>query len=170
VVTAPGGPPATPEEAGAAILRDRARELARAREVATLECVFLLPLEVGGDRYAVEVSCVQQVLDARAVDPLLGAPRGVIGALVSRTRPVPVFDLRQLLGLRGGGLSDLQRVIVLGDGGEPFGIVVERVAARLEVPRSELRPAESGPFRFMAPGRLAVLDPARLVPLSGEGG
>jgi purine-binding chemotaxis protein CheW len=153
-----------------AILRERARELAQAREATAVESVFLLPLEVGGERYAVEVSAVHQVLDARTVDPLLGAPRGVIGGVMSRTRPVPVFDLRQLLGLHGGGLSDLLRVVVLKDDGDLFGLAVERVARRVEAPRAELRPAESGPFRFMAPGRLPVLDPARLLLASGEGG
>jgi purine-binding chemotaxis protein CheW len=172
-MSAPGRPAAAPAGPGAtspeAILRERARELAQAREEQTVEAVFLLPLEVGGERYAVEVGSVYQVLDARLVEAMLGAPRGVVGAVMSRTRPVPVFDLRQLLGLQGGGLSDLQRVVVLKDEGDLFGLAVERVAARVEAPRAELRPAESGPFRFMAPGRMPVLDPARLVLGGGEG-
>lgn len=152
----------------AAILRERARELAEARETRTVETVSLLPFEVGGERYAVEVTGVHQVLDARFVDPLLGAPRCVIGAIMSRGRPVPVFDLRLLLGLEGGGLIDLVRVIVVDDGGDLFGFAAERVAARVEVPTAELRPADTGPFRWMAPDRLAVLDPSRLG-VDGEG-
>jgi purine-binding chemotaxis protein CheW len=151
------------------VLRARARDLALAREVETTDVVPLLPFEVGGERCAVEVTAVHQVLDARRVDPLLGAPRGVIGAIMSGSRPVPVFDLRFLLGLEGRGLSDLQRVILLEDGADLFGFAVEMVAARVEVPRTELRPAETGPFRWMAPGRLPVVDPARLGVSGGEG-
>jgi purine-binding chemotaxis protein CheW len=144
------------------ILRERARDLALARETAGDAGVPLLPFEVGGERYALEVAAVHQVLDARRIDPLLGAPPGVIGAIMSRNRPVPVFDLRRLLGLEGGGLVDLVRVILVDDDGDLFGFAVERVSPRLEVPTTELRPGAAGPFRWMAPGRTAVLDPARL--------
>jgi purine-binding chemotaxis protein CheW len=164
-------PPAPPPEARReAILRERARELAQERETRGVETVPLLPFEVGGERYAVEVTGVHQVLDARSVDPLLGAPRGVIGATVSRGRPVPVFDLRSLLGLDGGGLTDLTRVVVVDDDGDLFGFAVERVSARLDVPATDLRPADSGPFRWMAPDRLPVLDPSRLGLAVAEGG
>lgn len=145
-----------------AILRERARELARARDEERADVHVILPFEVAGDRYAVEVVRVHQVLDSRRVHPLLGAPRAVIGAVVARTRPVPVLDLRHLLGLEGGGLSDLKRVIVLDDDGDLFGIAVERVGRSTEIPRAERRPPQAGPFAWVTPDRLAVLDPARL--------
>ena len=170
-MTASGKDPAAPDgDRREAILRARARELAQARERRAVETVSLLPFEVGGERYAVEVTAVHQVLDARFVDPLLGAPRGVVGAIMSRSRPVPVFDLRFLLGLDGGGLTDLVRVVLVDDGGDLFGFAVEHVAARVEVPTTDLRPAEGGPFRWMAPNRLAVLDPSRLGVAGGEVG
>jgi purine-binding chemotaxis protein CheW len=167
-VSAPGAPP--PDERDAEILRARARELAATRETEAGDTVPLLPFEVGGERYAVEVTAVHQVLDARHVDPLLGAPRGVIGAIMSRSRPVPVFDLRAFLGLEGSAFVDLVRVILVDDGGDLFGFAVERIAPRLDVPAHELRPAAAGPFRWMAPGPTAVLDPARLGIAAGEAG
>jgi purine-binding chemotaxis protein CheW len=145
-----------------AILRERARELAQARDEESADIRVILPFEVAGDRYAVEVVRVHQVLDARRVHPLLGAPRGVIGAIVARTRPLPVLDLRHVLGLEGSGLSDLQRVVILDDGGDLFGLAVERVGRRIEVPVEELRPAEAGPFVWVTSDRRAVLDPSRL--------
>ncbi len=163
-MSGPGTPagPAVSDPGSDAILRERARELAQARDEESADVQVILPFEVAGDRYAVEVMRVHQVLDSRRVHPLLGAPRGVIGAVVARTRPVPVLDLRHLLGLEGGGLSDLQRVVVLDDEGDLFGIAVERVGRRIEVPRSEVRPPEAGPFAWVTPDRRAVLDPARL--------
>jgi purine-binding chemotaxis protein CheW len=162
-VIEPPDPPAVPVDARReAILRERARELAQAREEDNTEVLPLLPFEVGGERYALEALCVQQILDARRVDPLFGAPRGVIGAIIGRTRPIPVLDLRHLLGLQGGGLSDLQRVVVVEDAGDLFGLAVEHVSPRLDVPVADLRPADSGPFRWIGPDRLAVLDPSRL--------
>lgn len=159
------GPPAAIDEE----LRARARELARPQETAEADVVHLLPFELGGERYAVEVARVQQVVSAHRMDPLLGAPRGVLGAVLSRTGPVPVFDPRTLLGLQGGGLSDLARVVVLEDGQDRFGLAVERVSPRLALPRRELRPAAEGPFLWFGPDRLGVLDPARLGPAGPEG-
>ena len=100
-MSGPGTPagPAVSDPGSDAILRERARELAQARDEESADVQVILPFEVAGDRYAVEVMRVHQVLDSRRVHPLLGAPRGVIGAVVARTRPVPVLDLRHLLGL-----------------------------------------------------------------------
>ncbi|WP_242345099.1 chemotaxis protein CheW [Anaeromyxobacter terrae] len=154
--------PAAEADRSDAILRERARELAQAREEESADVRVILPFEVAGDRYAVEVTRIHQVLDSRRVHPLLGAPRGVIGAIVARTRPVPVLDLRHVLGLEGGGLSDLQRVVVLDDEGDLFGLAVERVGRRIEIPVADLRPPETGPFAWVTPDRRAVLDPSRL--------
>jgi purine-binding chemotaxis protein CheW len=154
--------PAVTDPGSEVILRQRARELAQAREEESADIRVILPFEVAGDRYAVEVVRIHQVVDSRRVHPLLGSPRGVIGAIVARTRPVPVLDLRHLLGLESGGLSDLQRVIVLDDAGDLFGIAVERVGRRIEVPLADLRTPEGGPFVWVTSDRLAVLDPSRL--------
>lgn len=145
------------------LLRARARELAQARETARPEgAQVLLPVEIGGRRYAVPAQRVHQVLDARGLHPLIGAPRGVLGAIMCRSRPVGVLDLRPLLGLEEGRLSDLQRVVVVEDGLDLYGLAVERVLRSVEVAAAELRPAPTGPFLALAPGRLAVLDTERL--------
>lgn len=155
-----GQDPAGPAEP---LLRERARQLAEARqEERGADAQVLLPVEVGGRRFALEAVKVHQVLDARALHPLLGAPRGVLGAIMCRTRPVGVLDLRPLLGLEDGRLSDLQRVVVVEDGADLYGLAVERVHRRVEVPPAAVRPPPPGPFLWLAPGALAVLDTARL--------
>jgi purine-binding chemotaxis protein CheW len=82
----------------------------------------------------------------------------VLGALVSRSRVVPVLDLRQLLGLEGGGMSDLAKVIVLEVGEDAFGLATEVVDGRQELLRSGLSQPPPGPFLYLTPDRLTVLD------------
>ncbi len=144
------------------LLLERARELARPREAPVAGGVVLLPFDAGGLAWAVEVSRVFQVLEADRIHPLLGARPPVIGAILARTRPVPVLDARRVLGLRGAGLADLQRVVVLSDDGDLFGLAVERVGRRIELAPAQLTPAESGLLRYTGPDRLGVLDVARL--------
>jgi purine-binding chemotaxis protein CheW len=145
-----------------AVLAERARGIAGSREAARPESDAVLAFTVGGERYAVAVEAVSQVLEARGLQPLLASPPWLLGAMVARTRVVPVLDLRQLLGLAGGGMSDLGKVIVVEHEGEAFGIAAEALEGRLEVARAGLAPAPAGPFRWVAPDRLALLDLARL--------
>jgi len=145
-----------------AILAERGRAIAAARETARPELLPVVAFSVGGGRYAVEVEAVTQVLDARGLQPLLATPPWLLGAMVARTRVVPVLDLRQLLGLPGGGLADLVRVVVVEVDGDAFGLAVEALEGRVEVAREGLAPAPSGPFHWIAPGGLALLDLSRL--------
>ena len=114
-----------PGEDRVRILEERAAAVARTREEAQAGGMPVLAFKVGGERYAVEVGAVFQVVDATGLTPLPATPPWVLGAILARTRVVPVLDLRALLGLEGGGMSDLSKVVVLEDGGELFGVAVE---------------------------------------------
>jgi purine-binding chemotaxis protein CheW len=149
-------------EARRRVLEDRARSVAGVREEAEVEAVPVLAFRVGGERYAIEVNAVFQVLEARGLSPLPAAPPWLLGAMVARTRVVPVLDLRQLLGLEGGGMSDLGKVIVVERDGEAFGLAAEALEGRLEVPKAGLAPPADGPFAWIAPDRLAPLDLEKL--------
>jgi len=144
------------------ILQERAATVARAREEAQTGGMPVLAFRVGGERYAVEVGAVFQVVDAAGLTPLPATPAWVLGAILARTRVVPVLDLRALLGLEGGGMSDLSKVVVLEDGGELFGVAVEDLEGRVDLERDKLASTTDGPFSWIAPDRLAVLDLPRL--------
>jgi purine-binding chemotaxis protein CheW len=157
------------EQAGerrAEILHERARAIAGTREEWREETVTVLAFSVGGERYAVEIGAVGQVVEAKGLSPLPASPPWLLGAMVARTRVVPVLDLRALLGLHGGGLTDLARVVVVEHDGEAFGIAVEGLEGRIEVPVAGLTPSDKAPFRWIAPDRLALLD---LGALGGRG-
>jgi purine-binding chemotaxis protein CheW len=144
------------------ILARRARAVAASRAPETREGTEVLAFEVAGERYALELATVIEVLDARSLAPLPGAPPWLLGAVVARTGVVPVLDLRQRLGLEGGGLTDVAQVVVVEHEGDGFGIAVERLQGRLLVPRAGLA-AGAGGIRWVAPDRLALLDLARVV-------
>jgi purine-binding chemotaxis protein CheW len=140
------------------VLVDRARALAESRQEERRETVSVLAFRVGGERYAVPIEAVDHVLESRGMCPLPGSPRYVLGALVSRSRVVPVLDLRQLLGLEGGGMSDLPRVVVVEVSEEYFGLAAEEVDGRQELVRADLSHPPPGPFTFLTRERLMVLD------------
>jgi purine-binding chemotaxis protein CheW len=146
----------------ARILAERAAQVARTREESLTGAMSVLAFRVGGERYAVEVGAVFQVVDAGGLHPLPAMPTWVLGAILARTRVVPVLDLRAMLGLEGGGMSDLAKIVVLEDGTDLFGIAVEDLEGRLDLERDKLATSAEGPFAWIAPDRLAVLDLARI--------
>src|SRR5690606_20112303 len=81
----------------------------------------------------------------------------VLGAILYRSRIHVVLDLRQYLGLRLGGMSDLRAVLIVSDGRETFGLAAESVEGRIELPKSAQRPAPEGPFVTLGPKGLLVL-------------
>jgi purine-binding chemotaxis protein CheW len=146
------------------VLEERARAVAGARHAPREEGDRVLVFRVGGERFAVELGAVSLVLEASAIGGLVGAPPWLLGAALARSRLVPVLDLRQLLGLQGGGLSDLTRIVVVEHGGEEFGLAAEVLEGERSVQRDEVSPASSGPFRGVTADRTALLDLARLAP------
>ena len=150
------------------VLSVRAKALAGSREQVRPEVLIVLVFQVGGERYGVLIEQVDHVLESRGLCMLPGAPRHVMGALVSRSRVVPVLDLRQLLGLEGGGMSDLAKVVVVDVAGDAFGIAAEIVDGRQELLRSTLSQPPPGPFMYLTPDRLTVLDVAQLGAPSAE--
>jgi len=124
-----------------------------------LDGIPVFSFTLGSARFAVPLERVQHVADGAGLGALLGAPRGVLGALSSRGLVVPVLDLRAVLSLQGG-LSDLRYVLVVRDvRGVQFGLAAHTVEGRLDVPPEQLRPpAVAGPFLGMAPDSLPILD------------
>src|SRR5512138_1977941 len=152
------------------ILADRTQALASVPEELGGETWPVIAFLLAGRRHAVPAAQVRQILEARRLSALTGAPPWMLGAIPARARVVPVLDLRVLLGLAGGGISDATRVLLLEDEGDPFGVAVDEVEGRLELPRDQVSETpEGGPVRWVGPGRLAVLDPARLGPSPAPG-
>ena len=159
---------ASPEERRR-VLDERARAIAPARETAVVATLPVIAFALGGERYGVPVEAVFQILDAATLSPLPATPAWLLGAAVSRGRVVPVVDLRQLLGLDGGGMSDLAKIVVVEHGPDAFGLAAEVVEGKLELPRGGLSPVTAGPFAWIAPDRLAVLDLAKLAAPAAHG-
>ena len=156
----------------AKVLGERATALASARDVERdeREILEVVAFRVGGERYGVPIEKVDEILEIRGLCPLMGAPRHVLGALVARSRVVPVLDLRQMLGLEGGGMSDLTKVVAIAEGEDLLGLAVEEVEGKIELTRTEGGTPMAGPFLFVTADRLAVLDLEQLTEPTGGAG
>lgn len=151
-----------------AILRARAGAIATVKEAPAGKTVPVFAFELGGDRFALALDEVAQVVHAAELSPIPGAPRWLLGAIAARSRIVAVIDPRPLLGLAREGLSDLTHVLVVEHRGEAVGIAVESVLGDVEVPAQGITRSASGPFRWSTADGLAGIDLDRLLAKTGQ--
>lgn len=124
------------------ILRERAASLAR-RPVQdeeagrSVECLEFL---LSGERYAVELGYIQETLPLTDFTPLFCTPPFVLGIINLRGRIVSIVDLRRFFELSAIGLSDLNRVIVVGNGSVEFGVLADSIEGMHSFPASQLLP------------------------------
>jgi len=111
------------------ILEERARLLARppAAEVRPQDRLELLIFSLSGETYALETSAVREVVRFTDFTVVPGAPPLLLGVTNVRGQILPVFDLRRLAGIAPKGLTDLSRLLVLGDEREELGLLADDV-------------------------------------------
>ncbi len=147
------------------ILAARAKALAKQPVLKKQQEVMeVVAFRVGGERYAVPIERIDKILEIKGLATLVGAPRHVLGAIIAPSKILAVLDLRQMLGLQGGGMTDLTKVIAISDGEDLFGLAVEDVEGKLDLSIQQKSSSQcGGPFLFVTNDRLAVLDISVLI-------
>jgi purine-binding chemotaxis protein CheW len=113
-----------------AVWRQRAVRLSRRPLAArTAQNDFqVMVLEIGDERYGIELADVAEVLPPIQVTPVPGAPPFFSGVVNVHGEIRPVVDLKRLLGIEAAGNGNLARVILLRKQGREMGLIVDRVA------------------------------------------
>ena len=126
-----------------AVWRKRAVRLSR-RPLAARAAqndVKVMVLEIGDERYGIELADVAEVLPPSQVTPVPGAPPFFSGVVNVHGEIRPVADLKRLLGIEAAGNDDLARVILLRKEGREMGLRVDRVEQIRSVASGELQSA-----------------------------
>jgi purine-binding chemotaxis protein CheW len=147
------------------VLEFRARLLARVppEPPRAGEVLELVGFVLAGERYGIETRFVREVARLTRFTPVPGTPAFVMGVTNLRGEILALFDLRHLLGLTVG-VTDLARIVVLGDRRREFGLLADAASEILYVPGASLAQTE------MAWGRAYVqgVSPDGVVVLSGD--
>jgi purine-binding chemotaxis protein CheW len=88
---------------------------------------------VGGTRYCLPISDVQQIVRYENVTEVPQAPRFVEGVMNLRGEVIPVIGMRQRIGVTGEELPRKSRVIIVDVGGRLYGLHVDDVREIVEV-------------------------------------
>jgi purine-binding chemotaxis protein CheW len=101
----------------------------------------LLVFELAGVRYALELSCVREVVRAVFITPLPGAPPVVEGVISARGELVVVYDLRARFGLPPRRLSPEDVIVMAWTGERRVGIRCEGTEWLRDLPASAVQDA-----------------------------
>lgn len=154
------------------ILKARARALAREprREETGGENLEVLEFLLGYENYAIEMRWVRETLPLRDLTPVPCTPPFVLGLINARGRILSVIDVKKFFDLPEKGLTDLNKVIILQDGGMEFGILADAVLGVRTVPPAELVPSlptlsgvREAYLKGVTKGRTVVLDGQKLL-------
>lgn len=129
------GEAASPERA-LQILDERARVLAEPppAEHSTVETIDVIRFGLAHERYAVEARFVREVLRMRAFTPVPGAAAFVLGVSNIHGELLPLFDLQHFFNLSPKDVTDLSRIIVMGEERAEFGVLADEVYPVSAVP------------------------------------
>lgn len=166
------GTAARSQEEELTLLQARAQELARrpasdAPQEKWLDC---LEFQLSGESYAMEMCYISETLPLVDFTPLFCTPRFVLGITNLRGRIISIVDLRRFFELASVGLSDLNRVIVVGNGSMEFGVLADAVIGMRSLALGELQPApvtftgiREEFLRGVTADRLALLDLGKIL-------
>jgi purine-binding chemotaxis protein CheW len=104
--------------------------------------VHLLVFELEGIRIAIPSATVHEVVRAVAISPLPRAPAAIEGVINARGTLVPVFDLRQRLGLAARPLAPHHHLVLARSGARPAALRVDRAVELVAVTEADIESAE----------------------------
>jgi len=106
-----------------------------------------LGFSLKGQRYAVSLASVREVIKPGDITPVPGAPDDVLGIVNLRGQIVPVLDGRRRFGLDAvheAGADDAHRVIVFDDGGTVVGMRIDVIGDMLTFEPDDVAPPPPG--------------------------
>lgn len=154
------------------ILKDRARAAARPShaDAQPQDQFELLEFLLAQETYGIESSFVREVHPLKTLTPVPGTPAFVLGITSLRGQILSVIDLKKVFELPDKGLTDLNKIIVIGNAEMEFGILADAVLQVRKVPASQLQlslPTLTGIrasfLKGVTPDRLVALDGAKLL-------
>jgi len=154
-----------------AILEKRARKIARpvgAEDQAVP--VEILKFRLAYQEYAFSMEYIREVVLTGEITPVARHTHGISRAICAiRGEIISLVDLREFFKIRGKGLTDLNRVIVISDRTITFGILADFITGIGTIRKEMLSPVRQGQtqiaerYTLGAVNDLIVLDVAALL-------
>ncbi|HXT12583.1 MAG TPA: chemotaxis protein CheW [Candidatus Angelobacter sp.] len=154
------------------VLKTRAMVLARElkTEEGAREQLDIIEFLLAHECYAIESAFVREVYPLKELTPLPGTPPFLRGIINVRGRIVCVIDLKKFFNLPEKGLTDLNKIIIIGNGEFEFGLLADAVAGANRIAREQIQPSlptltgvRLDYLKGITGGCLVILDAAKIL-------
>ncbi len=141
------------------ILEKRAKKMSRpVREENKVIPVEILKFRLANREYALSLEYIREVILTGEITPVPGTPGYIPGICAIRGEIVSLVDLREFFGIRGKGLTDLNRVIVVTNGKLTCGILADFITGTGTIMRDELAQGKPGQVQIQEKYLLGVVE------------
>jgi len=130
----------------------------RAGKGATIPVLQVLAFRLAGERYALDIQEIIEILKYRPATPIPQASNLIHGIVSVRGRIITVVDGRLRLGLEAAEIGAASRIIVVRHGEEPVGLLVDEVLQVEKLPLEGIAPPPSTLVDAAARGIAGVCD------------
>lgn len=96
-------------------------------ELAQAECIDTLEFALFNNNYALRASYASKVHYLREITRIPGAPPFVQGVINLRGDIISLVNLQSLLNIKERGLTELNRVVVISNGTNYFGLICDKI-------------------------------------------
>lgn len=107
------------------------------------DIIEYLAFQLADEEYAVKVADVKEIIRLQKTTIVPRAQDFVEGIISLRGVIIPVFDIKKRLGFADNGRSRTNRIVILSEGGNPQGIIVDKVTGVARLNKSGIEPPPS---------------------------
>jgi purine-binding chemotaxis protein CheW len=105
------------------------------------DIVQLVGFIIGEEEYAIPILSIQEIIKPFSWTRVPQVPKYVMGVFNLRGAVIPLIDLRLKFGLGEKKHNDETRFIVMRDGDEVAGFVIDRLTMAIRIKKSDIGPA-----------------------------
>ncbi len=105
------------------------------------DAVQLVGFMIGDEEYSIPILNIQEIIKPIAWTRVPQTPPYVLGVFNLRGSVIPLIDLRLKFGLSQQKQSDETRFIVMKEGSEIAGFVIDRLTEALRIRKTDINPA-----------------------------
>ncbi|QOY52583.1 chemotaxis protein CheW [Candidatus Sulfurimonas baltica] len=109
--------------------------------IITDNVVQLVGFVIGEEEYAIPILAIQEIIKPFPWTRVPQVPKHVVGVFNMRGAVIPLIDLRIKFGLTPKKHTDETRFIVMRDGHDIAGFVIDRLTMAIRIKKSDIGPA-----------------------------
>jgi len=104
------------------------------------ETLELMGFKLADEEYAIDIMQIKEITIPLALTPIPRAPDYILGILSLRGTILPIFDAKKRIGLPPREKTNRTRIIIVNNGTEQVGILVDDITSAARMPVSAIEP------------------------------